>query len=81
MNRLIKWSRDNFTVVLLMCGTLGLAPFNPEPHVWEKLKWITAGAKGMQWFDYFDLLLHGSPWVLLVLGLIGRARPKEEAAS
>lgn len=54
------------------CLTLGLAPFTPEPHVWEKLKWVANGAEGMAWFDWFDLLLHGSPWVLLIFGLIGR---------
>ncbi|MFT5867402.1 MAG: hypothetical protein ACI82I_003162, partial [Gammaproteobacteria bacterium] len=25
-------------LLLLACLTLGLAPFFPEPHIWEKLK-------------------------------------------
>ena len=56
--------------------TLGLAPFVPEPHVWEKLKWILAGAKGMQPIDWFDFILHGAPWVLLVFSLLALLKSK-----
>ena len=45
--------------------TLGLAPFFPEPHVWEKLKMLAAGDLSRA-IDVFDLLLHGGPWLLLV---------------
>ena len=38
---------------LSFCGTLGLAPFFPEPHIWGKLKWLVGGAEGMQLKDYF----------------------------
>lgn len=48
-----------------LCATLGLAPFVPEPHVIEKLRWLFTGAP-FRPLDLFDLLLHGSPWVLLV---------------
>jgi len=48
---------------------LGLAPFTPEPHLIGKLRWVAGGAKGMQGMDYFDLLLHGSPWVWLIISL------------
>ena len=50
--------------------TLGLAPFVPEPHVWEKVKWVIMGAEGMKPIDWFDLLLHGTPWVMLLLTTI-----------
>lgn len=52
--------------VLLLCLTLGLAPFVPEPHILGKLRWLLGGAVGMQPMDYFDLVLHGFPWVLLI---------------
>ena len=52
--------------ILLLCLTLGLAPFTPEPHVIGKLRWVLGGADGMKAIDYFDLLLHGLPWLLLV---------------
>lgn len=55
---------------LIGCGTLGLAPFAPEPHVWGKLKWVAGGARGMGPVDWFDLAMHGAPWIwlLVVLG-------------
>ncbi len=72
MKKLIKWCANNLLLLVVASLTLGLAPFAPEPHVWEKLKWVSSGAEGMAWYDWFDLLLHGSPWVLLLLGLAGR---------
>lgn len=50
--------------------TLGLAPFVPEPHVLGKLRWVLGGATGMGPVDWFDLALHGAPWVWL-LGVVG----------
>lgn len=60
--------RDFKTVLmpLLLCLTLGLAPFIPEPHIVGKLKWLFGGAAGMKPMDYFDLLLHGFPWIWLI---------------
>lgn len=29
---------------LIAAATLGLAPFAPEPHIWEKLKMLRAGS-------------------------------------
>jgi len=40
---------------------LGLAPFLPEPHIWGKLKWLFGGAEGMQFMDWVDLFLNGTP--------------------
>lgn len=56
--------------------TLGLAPFFPEPHVWGKLRWVLGGGEGMSAMDYGDLLLHGAPWVGLMVSLVrlGMAR-------
>ena len=45
--------------------TLGLAPFFPEPHIIGKIRWILGGAVGMQFMDWFDVLLHGAPWLWL----------------
>lgn len=49
--------------------TLGLAPFTPEPHIFGKIKWVLGGAQGMQLMDYFDLALHGFPWLILLAGI------------
>jgi len=60
--------------LLVLCLTLGLAPFTPEPHVWEKLKMLAAGQL-TQMIDILDLAMHGAPFVLLALklGLMRRA--------
>lgn len=55
-----------FSIALIIALTLGLAPFVPEPHVWEKLKMLTNGELQRP-IDIFDLILHGTPWVLLGL--------------
>ena len=55
---------------LLFSLTLGLAPFYPEPHVVGKIRWVWGGAVGMQPMDWFDLVLHGAPWVLLFGSII-----------
>ncbi len=49
--------------------TLGLAPFFPEPHVIGKVRWVLGGAVGMQAIDYWDLFLHGAPWLYLIVAL------------
>lgn len=53
---------------VVMAMTLGLAPFLPEPHLWEKLKLLAAGDL-VRPIDIFDLLLHGLPWLLLLAKL------------
>lgn len=58
----------NWGVVILICATLGLAPFTP-PHIIEKLSMLIKGNL-VKPLDWFDLLLHGFPWVLLILKII-----------
>lgn len=73
MKKLLAFASKNIGLLIIASLTLGLAPFTPEPHVWEKLKWVANGATGMVWYDWFDLLMHGSPWVLLGIGVVGKA--------
>lgn len=61
---------NDWKVLLLLCFTLGLAPFFPEPHIWGKIKWMTGGSTGMKSLDWFDVLFHGLPWLLLIRVLI-----------
>ncbi|WP_050523735.1 hypothetical protein [Pseudorhodobacter wandonensis] len=56
------------TLLILAALTLGLAPFFPEPHLWEKLKMLAAGTLTRP-FDIFDLLLHAAPVLLLMAKL------------
>ncbi|MCB1856701.1 MAG: RND transporter [Gammaproteobacteria bacterium] len=55
--------------LILASLLLGLAPFVPEPHIWEKLKMLADGTL-VRPIDIFDLLLHGSPWAVLLLKLV-----------
>jgi hypothetical protein len=52
---------------------LGLAPFVPEPHLWEKLKMLAAGVLARP-IDIFDLAYHAAPVLLLALKLARMAR-------
>ncbi len=52
-------------LVIIACLTLGLAPFNP-PHIWEKLQMLAKGQL-VRPIDWFDFLMHGTPWVILIL--------------
>ena len=57
---------NNWKLIIIGCLTLGMAPFFPEPHIWGKIKWVAGGATGMTFKDWFDILLHGVPFVLLI---------------
>ena len=51
-------------LVILAALTLGLAPFRP-PHIIEKLQMLFRGTL-VRPVDWFDLALHGAPWLLLI---------------
>ena len=53
----------------LIAVFLGLAPFNPEPHLVEKLRMLTQGTLHRP-IDIFDLLMHAAPLVLLIVKLL-----------
>ncbi len=54
---------------VIAAATLGLAPFVPEPHIWEKIKMIKAGTLKRP-IDVFDFVLHAAPFVVLVAKLV-----------
>lgn len=62
----VKNRKQRYTVALLLCLTLGLAPFVPEPHLFGKVKWVFGGAEGMAPMDWFDLAMHGAPFLYLI---------------
>jgi hypothetical protein len=60
----VDWlDRIPWSVTLLLCLTLGLAPFAP-PHLWEKLQMLAHGEL-RRGIDIFDLALHAAPWLVL----------------
>lgn len=67
--------RNRWLAPLVAALTLGLAPFVPQPHVVEKLRWLATGHP-LRSIDAFDLLLHGAPWVWLAAELARRLRSR-----
>ncbi len=66
----MQWlDKIELPILVVVALTLGLAPFVPEPHVWQKLKMLFAGELSRP-IDIFDLFLHGAPWVLLGMKLV-----------
>ena len=66
-------------IVILLCATLGMAPFNP-PHLYEKLVMLGNGELSRP-IDIFDLCLHAAPFVLLILKVVAsvKAKPTDSA--
>ncbi|MEM5495404.1 hypothetical protein [Hoeflea sp. AS16] len=58
----------SWPIVIILCLTLGLAPFVPEPHIWEKLKMLANGTLSKP-IDIFDLLMHATPFLIAGLKL------------
>jgi len=57
-----------WSVLVVACLTLGLAPYSP-PHLVEKLQMLVHG-RLVRPLDWFDLVLHGAPWVLLLAKVV-----------
>lgn len=55
----------SFRTVIIMTIFLGLAPFMPEPHLWEKLKMLVAGDL-VKPIDIFDMFFHIAPGLVLL---------------
>ncbi len=53
-------------LLIIFTLLLGLAPFMQEPHLWQKIKMLTDGELSRP-LDIFDLLMHGTPLVLLLI--------------
>lgn len=65
----MKWlDKIPYAVIVPLAVVLALAPFTPEPHLWEKLKMLYAGTLTRP-IDIFDLFLHGTPLLILLLKL------------
>lgn len=65
--------RIPFQPVIIMSIFLALAPFVPEPHVWQKAKMLANGEL-TQMIDIGDLLFHTAPSLVLVAKLIRKSR-------
>lgn len=73
----MRWL-DKIPFLPLIVGAilLGLAPFTPVPHLWEKLVMLFAGNLTAP-VDIFDLLLHAALPVLLIVKIIHTLTTKD----
>jgi hypothetical protein len=69
LHRLAWFDRLPYPALLLGAVLLGLAPFSPEPHLVEKLRMLSHGEL-VRPIDIFDLFLHGTPTLMLLLKLL-----------
>ena len=53
---------------------IGIGSFFP-PHLFEKIKMLLEGQL-VRPIDWFDLVMHATPWVFLVLKLLMTAIPR-----
>ena len=71
---------DNIPMQTLVIATifLGLSPFVPEPHLWQKLNMLMAGEL-VKPIDIFDMFFHAAPAMLLIAKIArNRANTGEE---
>ena len=66
------------TALVIAALALGLAPLVPEPHLWEKLRMLANGTLSRP-IDIFDLFMHASLPLLLVIRLIRLARFRKKS--
>lgn len=69
---------NDWRLIILLCLSLGLAPFFPEPHIIGKIKWIAGGGNDMALMDWVDVLFHGFPFLLLLRLVVIKFVKKQE---
>ncbi|MCU7959441.1 MAG: RND transporter [gamma proteobacterium symbiont of Bathyaustriella thionipta] len=75
---MLKWlDRIPLSMLAIVAIFMALAPFRPEPHLWQKLTMLFAGSLSKP-IDIFDLLIHGVPLLLLVIRLLRMGMIKGE---
>ena len=55
--------------LFIIAVLFALAPFRPEPHLFEKLRMLSEGALTRP-IDIFDLFMHSLPIVILAIRII-----------
>lgn len=56
----------SFPVLIILALLLGTAPIGSQPHLLEKINMLMSGTL-IKPLDIFDLLLHSTPIVLLIV--------------
>lgn len=65
----------SWPVLLILAVLLALAPFGQQPHLVEKWRMLFSGTLKRA-IDWFDLVLHTFPLVLVVLKLVVTLRKR-----
>ncbi|NWF36230.1 hypothetical protein [Mariprofundus sp. KV] len=74
----MKWLDELPYIALIAIAVLmAMLPFQPEPHLSEKLKMLADGTLAKP-LDIFDLFWHLLPTILLVIKFL-RSRKKNDA--
>jgi len=70
LDKVMKWI-DKITLAPLVVVAIVMAvlPFNATPHLFEKLGMLVDGSLQRP-IDIFDLFMHGTPAVLLIVRLV-----------
>jgi len=78
---MFKWL-DNFSfpVLIIISIFLGMAPFGAQPHLVEKINLLMAGNL-VKPLDIFDLIMHSTPIILLVIKTVRYVRGKKTAVN
>ena len=63
----------SYRYLVIFAILLGLAPFQPEPHLSEKFKMLLDNSLSKP-IDIFDFLFHLAPVILLLLKLLREKR-------
>lgn len=71
--------KKHLPLAIVSSLTLGLAPFTPEPHIWKQFLNLKLG-RPMAMLDWIDILLHGAPWVFLIVVIVSMVRDKRKKA-
>ncbi len=56
----------SFQYLIIFSILMALAPFQPEPHLVEKIRMLKAGTL-VRPIDIFDLFFHSAPAIILIL--------------
>jgi len=65
----------SFPVLIIFAVLLGTAPLGGQPHLLEKIHMLMAGTLVVP-LDIFDLVLHSTPIILLVIKSVSAFRSK-----
>lgn len=58
--------KQRIFISLLVCITLGLTPYTPEPHLVTRIRTIMEDPSCMELLQWFDFIMHLLPWMFFL---------------